>query len=95
MKRNNWLKYISSGLGLICLLLSFQRDLIKHNVDEVVLMKSSGLHLSPDASSESKQELIPGQVLKIKDHLSGWIKVQTKEFDLGWVEESKVEVIGL
>ncbi len=95
MKRNNWLKYISSGLGLICLLLSFQRDLIKHNTDEVVLMKSSGLHLSPDVSSESKQELIPGQVLKIKDHLSGWIKVQTKEFDLGWVEESKVEVIGL
>lgn len=95
MKPNHWLKYISLGLGIICLLLSFQRDLIKHNTDEVVLMKSSGLHLSPDVSSESKQELIPGQVLKIKDHLSGWIKVQTKEFDLGWVEESKVEVVRL
>jgi tetratricopeptide (TPR) repeat protein len=95
MNSNAWLKYAILSLGIICLFLSFQRDRIKHNTDEVILMKPSGLHLSPDAISDSKQELIPGQTLKIKDHLSGWIKVQTKEFDLGWIEENKVKVIEL
>ena len=95
MTRYKPVYYLIALLSLIYLVIAWQRDQIKQNADEVVLMKASGLHLSPDTSSESKQELIPGQVLKIKDHLSGWIKVQTKEFDLGWVEESKVKVVRL
>ena len=87
--------YFIMTIGLFCFFLSWQRDLIKHNTDEVILMKASKLYLSPDSNSESKQELIPGQQLIIKDHLSSWIKVQTKEFDLGWVEENKVEVVAL
>jgi hypothetical protein len=87
--------YFIAIVSLICFAFAFHRDQIKHSADEVILMQASGLHISPDTSSEIKVELIPGQLLIMKDHISGWIKVQTKEFDLGWVEANKVELVGL
>lgn len=95
LSENKTMLYFIALLGITSLVLAWQRDEIKQRSDEVILMKASKLYLSPETNSESRQDLNPGQQLLIKDHLSGWIKVQTKEFDLGWIEENKVEVINL
>jgi tetratricopeptide (TPR) repeat protein len=87
--------YILGIFSLMCFVFAFHRDKIKHERNNGILMERTFLRLSPDANSEIKQELIPGQNLQIKDRISGWIKVQTKEFDLGWIEENKLERIGL
>ncbi len=89
------IRYFLLLFGFLCILLAIQRDNIKHNRNEGILMKQTKLHLSPDLHSELRQELIPGQFLKIQDKISGWLKVQTKEFDQGWIEEDKLEIIEL
>lgn len=87
------LNTIIGMLALLCFIAAFLRDQVKHRSDEVILMKASGLFLSPDQASEIKQQLIPGQMLIIKDQLTGWVKVQTPEFDSGWIETEKIEPI--
>jgi tetratricopeptide (TPR) repeat protein len=82
-------------LILTCFVLGFHREQIRQKSDQLILMESSGLYFSPDTLSESKQQLLPGQQLILKDQIRGWFKVQTPEFDLGWIELNKVKKIQL
>lgn len=79
----------------IALLLALHRDSIRNERNGFVLLQVSPLYLSPDPGSSKKDDLKAGQYLQIKDQIQGWIKVQTTELDIGWVELNKGELVSL
>lgn len=57
------------------------------------MMKEGGLRKSPDESSEMVLTLTPGNVLKIKDEIGEWLKLENRNFESGWTKASNIEYI--
>lgn len=81
------LKLIFS-LAFASLALAGLQEYYKNSTDELILMKSSALYLSPDNISEKKVELRAGEKLLLLDKIKNWSKVKTATFEIGWVEEN-------
>lgn len=64
-------------------------------IDKVVVLDGKGLFQSPDQSSEVKIQLNKGSVLKIKDQLGDWLKVETNSYESGWIETKNISFIKL
>ena len=46
------------------------------------MMKEGGLRKSPDEASELVLTLTPGNVLKIKDEIGEWLKLENRNFEI-------------
>lgn len=81
------------GCSLLLLLIAIHRDNIMRSYDELILMSESGLHISPDGNSESRTTLAAGSKLFVTDKIGEWIKIRSANYEVGWLEEKKVNYI--
>jgi tetratricopeptide (TPR) repeat protein len=90
---NHILKNLVLILGIVCLVFALHRQYYLNLNDTVVMMKEGGLRKSPDESSEMVLTLTPGNVLKIKDEIGEWLKLENRNFESGWTKASNIEYI--
>ncbi|MDQ3142351.1 MAG: tetratricopeptide repeat protein [Bacteroidota bacterium] len=84
-------KVFFSVCAMLFLLAYFWRNQYVNHQNKVVVIKQTPLYISPDENSATKSELIPGIVLRAKDNLKGWVKVETMEYESGWISEEKLQ----
>ena len=89
------LQWICIVAGILFLLFAIHREYNITKIDKVVVLDGKGLFQSPDQSSEVKIQLNKGSVLKIKDQLGDWLKVETNSYESGWIETKKISFIKL
>jgi hypothetical protein len=82
-------------LGLIGLFLGIHREYLLNGTDEFLLIEKCSLKKSPDGMSPDISELKAGTKLLKTLQIGNWMKVQTPEYDLGWVSAEKLKVIKL
>lgn len=89
------LKLVFFAIGFIGLLLAMHREYLLNSTNEFLLMEKCSLKKSPDGMSPDLYDLKPGTKLVKSMQIGDWIKVQTPEYDLGWVPAGKLKVISL
>lgn len=74
------------SLSVFFLSLTVIRYSDKRFKDEAIVMKNCSLHISPDSQSESRQEIMAGEKIKILDLIDDWYKIRTSSYDQGWIQ---------
>ncbi len=87
------LKYVLLFCALVCMINSAMFEYLRNQSGYYILMTSSALHWSPDATSKVKTEMSAGMKLKEMDRIGEWGKFRTPEYDEGWIPLSLVEKI--
>ncbi|MBK9106990.1 MAG: tetratricopeptide repeat protein [Saprospiraceae bacterium] len=82
-------------VAVISLLMAAHREYLFLKSDQFILMMPVALKKSPDEKSPDIQQLLAGMKLKKTLQLGTWIKVETTEFDSGWVPADKLAAISL
>lgn len=80
-------------LALACSLLTIHREYLMQSQNSFILMNPGSLKKSPDHNSPELLKLLPGLKLRKIMQLGDWVKVQTPEFDSGWVPTDQLAVI--
>lgn len=90
-----WHGFISLGLSLILLMLSWAAYVHDRDLSFGVVMKEQAvLYESSDNRSNELRMLSEGIKVKVLDELqSGWIKVQLPDKDVGWVSSGEVVLL--
>ncbi|MEP7195168.1 MAG: tetratricopeptide repeat protein [Saprospiraceae bacterium] len=90
--RTKYSSIVSKALftgSLLVLVLAGMQKLFNANHREAILIYDSALYLSPDELSEKKIELKPGEKIQIKDQIMEWSKIQTGNYEIGWILANK------
>ncbi|MBK8485216.1 MAG: tetratricopeptide repeat protein [Saprospiraceae bacterium] len=94
LKKRNSI-YLVYFIGFVFFIFAWEGDATRNESKQLIIMQVSKLYSSPDQNSESKLDLPAGQSARFVDQIKDWIKIETPELDLGWVEKSSVEFISL
>lgn len=90
-----FIKSVLLATAVLSLMLAMHKEYLFLKTDQFILMSPTALKKSPDPISPDIQQLEAGMKLKKKLQLGTWIKVQTSEYDSGWVPADKLAAIEL
>jgi hypothetical protein len=82
-----------AGLGTMLLAFDGKSNLIDQKI--AVVFTNEIMKSGPDLRSEDVKSLYPGYTLEIISELEGWLKVQTRDLEVGWVLPEWVKVVDI
>jgi hypothetical protein len=81
-----WRKSILISLGIISIVAGILNYHEIFNTDEGIVFTVCDLRQGPSVQSPHQRILYPGEKVRIKDHITGWSKVNLLNLDEGWVK---------